>query len=104
MVRAGTAVVAERIETRFRRAGGRERLQTELRQLATDVVGHCEHDELDQETKELLRRVTDAAVAASFEPLVARFTAELSRGVAGLPEPVRDRLLQAERRRLLGWD
>ena len=97
-------VLGERIEQRLERVGGRERLRAELRSLAVDVIGRWEHDELDPEIRALVGRGIDAAVAASIEPLVARFSAELARGLIHLPADLREELVRAEIRRELGYD
>lgn len=97
-------VLGERIEQRLERVGGRERLRAELRSLAVDLIGHWEHDELDPESRALIGRGIDAAVAASIEPLVARFSVELARGLIRLPEDLREDLIRAEIRRELGYD
>jgi len=96
--------VGERIEHRFELIGGREHLRGELSRLAIDLVGRPEHDELDPESQELLRREIDAAVAASIEPLIARFAAELARGFVRLPDALQEQLVRAEVRRELGLD
>lgn len=96
--------VGERIEHRFELVGGRDQLSTELRRLAVDLVGQVEHDELDPDARELLQREIDRAVAASIEPLVARFSAELARGFVRLPDDLQERLVRAEIRRELGLD
>ena len=96
--------VGERIEQRFEQVGGREQLSTELHRLAIDLIGEFEHDELDPATRELLQGEIDRAVAASIEPLVARFSAELARGFVRLPDDLQERLVRAEVRRELGMD
>ncbi|MBP1705232.1 MAG: hypothetical protein H6Q36_971 [Chloroflexi bacterium] len=96
--------VGERIERRFELVGGREQLSVELHRLATDLVGEVEDDELDPASRELLEREIDRAVAASIEPLIARFSAELARGFVRLPEDLQERLVRDEIRRELGLD
>ena len=96
--------VGERIERRFELIGGREHLRGELQRLAIDLVGRCEHDELDPASRQLLGREIEAAVAASIEPLVARFSAELARGFVRLPDELQERLVRAEVRREMGLD
>jgi hypothetical protein len=96
--------VGERIERRFELVGGREQLSAELHRLATDLVGEVEDDELDPASRELLEREIDRAVAASIEPLIARFSAELARGFVRLPEDLQERLVRDEIRRELGLD
>ncbi len=97
------AVVA-RIERRFDEAGGHARLESELRRLATDVLGRCDQDALDPACRDAVARMTRAAVAASVEPLVARFIAELARGMVGLAPEIRERLLRSSDRRDLGFE
>ena len=90
-----------------RETGGRDLLQLsdhELRRISLDVVGRCEHDELDPASKLLLRRVTERAIAETLDPLAAGFAAALARGIEGLPPELRYRLTLAEERRDIGWD
>ncbi len=96
--------VGERIERRFELIGGRDSLRDDLHRLAIDLVGRCEHDELDPASRQLLGREIDAAVAASIEPLIARFSAELARGFVRLPGQLQERLVRAEVRREMGLD
>lgn len=96
--------VGERIERRFDMVGGREQLSSELHRLAIDLVGRLEHDELDPASRELLQREIDRAVAASIEPLVARFSAELARGFVRLPDELQEWLVRSEVRREMGLD
>jgi hypothetical protein len=84
------------------RAG--DRIEAELRRVALDVVGRCEHDELDTASKRRLLRVTEQAIEATLEPLTAAFATALARGLDELPEELRDRLTRAEARRDLGLD
>lgn len=101
---ARAPAITERVQTRFERERGRERLEADMRRVARDLVGHCEHDELDAASKLLLRRIMDAAVETASEAMMERFVAELGRGIAGLPEPLRARLRRADERRQIGWD
>ena len=95
---------AEWLESRLALVRARERMDRELRRIALDVVGRCEHDELDLAAKLLLRRVTERAIETTLDPLAAGFTAALARGIDGLPAELRDRLTRAEARRDIGWD
>jgi hypothetical protein len=95
---------AEWLESRLALVRARERIDRELRRIALDVVGRCEHDELDPAAKLLLRRVTERAIETTLDPLAAGFTAALARGIDGLPAELRDRLTRAEARRDIGWD
>jgi hypothetical protein len=96
--------VAELVENRLALVRARDRIDGELRRVALDIVGHCEHDELDPTSKLLLRRVTERAIESTLEPLTASFAASLARGIDGLPDELRDRLTRAEARRDIGWD
>jgi hypothetical protein len=98
------SALTARVEQRFDQAGGHARLESELRRLAIDVIGRTDPDELPGPCRDAVLRMTRAAVAASVEPLVARFVSELARGVATLPEDVQDCLAQAARRRDMGYD
>jgi hypothetical protein len=102
--RPAVLAVGERIEHRFELVGGREELSSELRRLAIDLVGGLEQDELDAASRDLLQHEIDRAVAASVEPLVARFSAELARGFVRLPAELQERLVRAEIRREMGLD
>jgi len=95
---------AEWLEARLALVRARERMDREFRRIALDVVGRCEHDELDPAAKLLLRRVTERAIDATLEPATAVFGAALARGIEGLPAELRDRLTRAEARRDMGWD
>jgi hypothetical protein len=102
--RSRDPALSERVHARFERERGRERLEADMRRVARDVVGNCEHDELDSGSKLLLRRITDAAVEAASDAMVERFVAELGRGIAGLPEPLRAHLVRAVEHSEVGWD
>jgi hypothetical protein len=96
--------VAEWLDSRLALVRAKDRIDGELRLVALDVVGRCEHDELDPTSKLLLRRVTERAIESTLEPLTVTFAAALERGIDGLPEALRHRLTRAEARRDLGWD
>jgi hypothetical protein len=96
--------VAEWLDSRLALVRARDRIDEELRRVALDVVGRCEHDELDAASKLLLRHVTERAIESTLELLTAGFAAALERGIDGLPEELRDRLTRAEARRDIGWD
>jgi len=98
------ANVAEWLASRLALVRARDRIDEELRRVTLDVVGRCEHDELDQASKLLLRRVTERAIESTLEPLTATFAAALERGIGGLPAELRDRLTRAQVRRDIGWD
>jgi len=96
--------VADWLDNRLARVRARDRIDGELRRVALDVVGRCEHDELDPASKLRLRRVTEHAIESTLEPLIASFAAALERGIDGLPDELRDRLTRTEARRDIGWD
>ncbi len=96
--------VAEWLDSRLALVRAKDRIDGELRRVALDVVGRCEHDELDTASKLLLRRVTERAIESTLEPLTTSFAAALERGIDGLPDELRDRLTRAEARRDIGWD
>lgn len=96
--------VAEWVDCRFALVRAKDRIDGELRRVALDIVGRCEHDELDSASKLLLRRVTERAIESTLDPLTASFAASLARGIDGLPAALRDRLTRAEARRDIGWD
>jgi hypothetical protein len=96
--------VAEWLDSCLALVRAKDRIDGELRLVALDVVGRCEHDELDPTSKLLLRRVTERAIESTLEPLTVTFAAALERGIDGLPEALRHRLTRAEARRDLGWD
>ena len=96
--------VADWLDNRLAIVRARDRIDRELRRISLDVVGRCEHDELDPASKLLLRRVTERAIAETFDPLAAGFAAALARGIEGLPPKLRYRLTLAEERRDIGWD
>ena len=98
------ATVAERVERRFEAAAGRVRLEGELWRIAQDLLGRPDLDDLDPAARDVVQRITRAAIAASVEPLIQRFTAELAHGMASLPADARDRLLDADPRGGLGLD
>src|SRR5664280_1646375 len=96
--------VADWLDSRLARVRARDRIDHELRRISLDVVGRCEHDELDPASKLLLRRVTERAITETLDPLAAGFAAALARGIEGLPPELRYRLTLAEERRDIGWD
>jgi hypothetical protein len=95
---------AEWLVGRITLVRARDRIDAELRRVALDVEGRCEHDELDAASKLLLLRVTERAIEATLDPLVASFADALGRGIDGLPADLRDRLTRADARRDIGWD
>jgi hypothetical protein len=87
----------------------------ELREIAYDLVGRPEHDEVSPDERERLALEVDEAVAAvlaadapgsdaSLRGLAARLAAELSSRVESLPVHLRVALANARRRNLLGVD
>jgi hypothetical protein len=96
--------MAARLEARLVRSRGQERLEDELRRIATDVLGVSYRDVADPADAALVRRLVESAVTAPTEPLVARFSAELARVAAALPPELRGRLAAAQARRDFGWD
>lgn len=102
--RPTSITVAEWLASRLELVRATDRIHGELRRVALDVVGRCEHDELDPVSKLLLRRVTEGAIESALEPLTDTFAAALQRGIAELPADLRDRLTRAEARRDIGWD
>lgn len=101
---AARTVAGDWLDRRLALVRARDRVDRELRRISLDVVGRCEHDELDPASKLLLRRVTERAIDATLDPLVTRFAEALARGIEGLPPELRYRLTRAEERRNIGWD
>ena len=101
---AARTAAADWLDNRLAIVRARDRIDHELRRISLDVVGRCEHDELDPASKLLLRRVTERAIAETLDPLAAGFAAALARGIEGLPPELRYRLTLAEERRDIGWD
>ena len=84
--------------------GGRSRLALELRELAQDMVGRLDRDELTPDEETQLSDLLDEAVAAVLPQVGRLLEAELAPGVEALPVHARVALAGARRRRLFGVD
>ena len=84
--------------------GGRCRLDLELRELALDLVGRPDRDELTRDEEARLSDLLDEVVEAVLGQIPRLLEAELVPGVESLPVHARVALAGARRRRQFGVD
>jgi hypothetical protein len=84
--------------------GPRTRLQLELRDVAEEITGRVDRDELSRSDEEDVTEAIDAAVAAALPDVVAALDRELTPRLEALPLATRLTLAQARRRRDFGLD
>lgn len=80
------------------------RVRAQLHEVAIDVVGRCEHDELSAVEKELLDEAMAIAVDEATVDLLERFEAALDAQLRSVPPQLRNRLFRALARASLGVD
>jgi hypothetical protein len=98
------ASLAIRLERRLDAVHGRDRITAEFHQLAIDVVGRAEHDELDPAAKALLHHAMERAVHRTEVDVAGTFIRELVAALTDAPDDLFIRLDRAELRRDLGVD
>ena len=84
--------------------GRRSRLALELRELASDMVGRIDRDELTPDEEDALGDLLDESVAALLPRVAQLLEAELAPRVEALPVHARVTLAGARRRRAFGLD
>jgi len=80
------------------------RVRANLHEIAIDIVGRCEHDELSAEEKEILHEAMASAVDEVTTDLLERFELVLDERLRAVPPHLRSRLFQALTRASLGID
>lgn len=80
------------------------RVRGNLHEIAIDIVGRCEHDELSAEEKEILHEAMASAVDEVTADLLERFELVLDERLRAVPPDLRSRLFQALTRASLGID
>jgi hypothetical protein len=80
------------------------RLELELRQMADDLAGRLDRDELSREDEELIAEAIDAAVIAALPVVFEALDRELTPRLEALPLKARLTLARARRRRDYGLD
>ena len=80
------------------------RLELELRQMADDLAGRLDRDELSREDEELIAEAIDAAVVAALPVVFEVLDRELTPRLEALPLKARLTLARARRRRDYGLD
>ena len=88
----------------LRSPGLRSPLGLRLREVAEDMAGHVDRDELTRDEESLLADSLDDAVAAAMPRIVELLDAELTPRMEALPVHARLTLAGARRRRSLGLD
>ncbi len=86
------------------RPGPRSTLALDLRELAGDMVGRLDRDELPLEEEDALSDLLDEAVAAVLPRVALLLEAELAPRVEALPVHARVTLAGARQRRAFGLD
>jgi hypothetical protein len=89
---------------RMERIDGHTRVRYELRRVAHDIVGRCEHDELDLETKRYLGDVMSRAAERAERTASEALVTELAHLLSNAPNDLIMRLETAEVRRSLGFE
>jgi hypothetical protein len=79
--------------------GPRSRLELELRDVADEIAGRLDRDELSRDDELLVAEAIDAAVAAALPEVVAVLDRELTPRLEALPMGTRLTLARARRRR-----
>ena len=80
------------------------RVRGNLHEIAIDIVGRCEHDELSAEEKEILHEAMASAVDEVTADLLERFELVLDERLRSVPPGLRSHLFQALTRASLGID
>src|SRR5512143_2505437 len=84
--------------------GRSSRLAVELRELACDMVGRIDRDELTRDEEDALGELLDESVAAVLPRVAQLLETELAPRVEALPVRARVTLAAARRRRAFGLD
>jgi hypothetical protein len=84
--------------------GPRSRLELELRELADDLAGRLDRDELCRDDEQLIADAIDAAVLAALPVVLDVLDRELTPRLEALPLKTRVTLARARRRRDYGLD
>ena len=84
--------------------GARTRLELELRDVAEEIAGRVDRDELSRTEEQRVAETVDAAVAAALPDVVAVLDRELTPRLEALPLATRLTLARARRRRDFGFD
>ena len=84
--------------------GPRSRLELELREMADDLAGRLDRDELCRDDEQLIADAVDAAVLAALPVVKAALDRELTPRLEALPLKTRITLARARRRLDYGLD
>ncbi len=84
--------------------GPRTRLELELRDVADEIAGRVDRDELSRTEEERVAETVNAAVAAALPDVVAVLDRELTPRLEALPLATRLTLARARRRRDFGFE
>jgi hypothetical protein len=84
--------------------GPRSRLELELRQIADDLAGRPDRDELDRAEEELIDEALDSATLAVLPVILEALDRELTPRLEALPLHTRLVLARVRRRREFGLD
>jgi hypothetical protein len=84
--------------------GPRSRLELELREMAEDLAGCLDRDELCRDDEQLITEAIDAAVLAALPVVLDVLDRELTPRLEALPPRTRVTLARARRRRDYGLD
>ncbi len=84
--------------------GPRTRLELELRDMADDLTGRPDRDELSRDEEERIAEAIDAAVAAALPAVLEALDRELTPRLEALPLHARLTLARTRRRRDYGLD
>jgi hypothetical protein len=103
MLELRTRLIAETTQNRTIR-GQLARLELELREMADDLAGRLDRDELSREDEELIAEAIDAAVVAALPVVFEALDRELTPRLEALPLRTRLTLARARRRRDYGLD
>ena len=103
MLELHTRITVDSTQTKTVR-GQLTRLELELRQMADDLAGRLDRDELSREDEELIAEAIDAAVVAALPVVFEVLDRELTPRLEALPLKARLTLARARRRRDYGLD
>jgi hypothetical protein len=84
--------------------GPRSRLELELREMADNLAGCLDRDELCRDDEQLIADALDAAVLAALPVVLDVLNRELTPRLEALPRKTRVTLARARRRRYYGLD
>jgi hypothetical protein len=84
--------------------GSRTRLEIQLREIASDLAGCLDRDEVSRGDEELIAEALDAAIAAALPYVLEALDRELTPRLEALPLRTRLTLASARRRRDYGLD